>query len=180
MPVSMYVCLMQEARKRLIVCTVYNCNLLAAYFAWKFCCILTDFLQIAVVEGLYMLFRELLPQQATQRGKKIIEDQDVFENSLYCWAHLLSKIEVYWVFFEQKLVFPTILYRYYLCSLNVSYLALFWQKQASNHEVYAPISLVSKDGDHFCEPVRVPGVPDVFERAYVLQKIKGTNSTERV
>lgn len=82
--------------------------------------------------------------------------------------------------FEQKLVFPSILYRYYLCSLNVSYLALFWQKQASNHEVYAPISLVSKDGDHFCEPVRVPGVPDVFERAYVLQKIKGTNSTERV
>ncbi|XP_031589461.2 uncharacterized protein LOC116315329 [Oreochromis aureus] len=94
--------------------------------------------KIAVVEGLYMLFRELLPQQATQRGKKVIEDQDVFENSLYCWAHLLSKIK----------------------------------KQASNHEVYAPISLVSKDGDHFCEPVRVPGVPDVFERAYVLQKIK--------
>lgn len=101
---------------------------------------------------------------------------------IHCTAGHISfqKLRYTEFFFEQKLVFPTILYRYYLCSLNVSYLALFWQKQASNHEVYAPISLVSKDGDHFCEPVRVPGVPDVFERAYVLQKIKGTNSTERV
>lgn len=85
-----------------------------------------------------MLFRELLPQQASQRGEKVIEDQDVFENSLYCWAHLFSKIE----------------------------------KQESKHEVYAPITLVSNDSDHFCEPVRVPGVPDVFERAYVLKKIR--------
>ncbi|KAM7400412.1 hypothetical protein PAMA_004886 [Pampus argenteus] len=47
--------------------------------------------KIAVFEGLYMLFRELLPQRGTQRGEKVIEDLDVFENSLYCWAHLLSK-----------------------------------------------------------------------------------------
>ncbi|XP_034558437.1 uncharacterized protein LOC117826466 isoform X2 [Notolabrus celidotus] len=49
--------------------------------------------KIAVVEGLYMLFRELLPQRGAQRGEKLIEDLDVFENSLYCWAHLKSEAE---------------------------------------------------------------------------------------
>ncbi|XP_030286797.1 uncharacterized protein LOC115589785 isoform X1 [Sparus aurata] len=47
--------------------------------------------KIALVEGLYMLFRELLPQLGTNRGDKIIEDIDVFEYSTYCWAHLLSE-----------------------------------------------------------------------------------------
>ncbi|XP_041849079.1 uncharacterized protein LOC121644894 [Melanotaenia boesemani] len=94
--------------------------------------------KIAVVEGLYMLFRELLPHQGSQRGEKFIEDQNVFDNSLYCWAHLIYELE----------------------------------KQTSEHEDYAPIPLVSENGDHLCEPVRVPGVPTVFERADVLQKIK--------
>ncbi|XP_013884435.1 uncharacterized protein LOC106532823 [Austrofundulus limnaeus] len=90
--------------------------------------------KIAIIEGLYMLFRGLLPQQ----GEKVIEDEDVFENSLHCWAHLFYKTK----------------------------------EQTYEHEVYAPISLVSGDGHHLCEPVRVPGVPTVFERADVLQKIK--------
>uniref|UniRef100_A0A087XND6 Uncharacterized protein n=2 Tax=Poecilia formosa TaxID=48698 RepID=A0A087XND6_POEFO len=94
--------------------------------------------KIAVVEGLYMLFRELLPKQGSQRGEKTIEDQDVFENSLYCWAHLINKAK----------------------------------DQTTEHEDFAPINLVSEDGNHFCEPVRVPGVPTVFERADVLDKIK--------
>ncbi|XP_017281441.1 uncharacterized protein LOC108241656 [Kryptolebias marmoratus] len=94
--------------------------------------------KIAVIDGLYMLFRELLPRQGSQQGDKFIEDVDVFENSLHCWAHLLNKIK----------------------------------EQTSEHEVYAPISLVSEACNHFCEPVRVPGLPTVFERADVLQKIK--------
>lgn len=38
---------------------------------------------------------------------------------------------------------------------------------------------MSEDGSRFCEPVRVPGVPGVFERAYVLQKIKGETKTSK-
>lgn len=43
-----------------------------------------------------MLFRELLPQLGSQRGQKSLGDLDVFENSLSCWAHLISKAEVQW------------------------------------------------------------------------------------
>ncbi|XP_073347040.1 uncharacterized protein [Pagrus major] len=93
--------------------------------------------KIAVIEGLYMLFRELLPQRGRQ-GEKVIEDLDVFENSQYCWAHLVSEAE----------------------------------KQESDLETYAPITLTSEDGSRFCEPVRVPGVPGPLERAHVLRKIK--------
>ncbi|XP_029931219.1 uncharacterized protein LOC115375808 [Myripristis murdjan] len=49
--------------------------------------------KISIVEGLYILFREILPQLGSGRGEKIIEDLDVFENSTYCWAYLLSKAE---------------------------------------------------------------------------------------
>ncbi|XP_034038689.1 uncharacterized protein LOC117521492 [Thalassophryne amazonica] len=49
--------------------------------------------KIAIIEGLYILFRELLPQPATTREEKFIKDLYVFENSLYCWAYLLSKAE---------------------------------------------------------------------------------------
>ncbi|KAM4552700.1 uncharacterized protein PAE49_016089 [Odontesthes bonariensis] len=94
--------------------------------------------KIAVVEGFYMLFRELLPRQGSQRGEKFIKDQDVFDNSLYCWAHLMQRVKK-WTF---------------------------------EPEDYAPITLVSGDGNHLCEPVRVPGVPTVFERTDVFQKIK--------
>lgn len=41
-----------------------------------------------------MLFRELLPQRGAQRGEKLIEDLEIFENSLYCWAHLKSEAQV--------------------------------------------------------------------------------------
>ncbi|KAL6118287.1 uncharacterized protein ACO6RY_03117 [Pungitius sinensis] len=47
--------------------------------------------KIAVVEGFYVLFRELLPKIGTNHGEKIIEDFDVFEYSTYCWAYLLSQ-----------------------------------------------------------------------------------------
>ncbi|XP_067467653.1 uncharacterized protein [Thunnus thynnus] len=47
--------------------------------------------KIAVVEGLYTLFRELLPKLGSKRGEKIIEDLDVFENSTYCWAYLMAE-----------------------------------------------------------------------------------------
>lgn len=53
----------------------------------------------------------------------------------------------------------------------------FWQKQESDLESYAPITLTSEDGSRFCEPVRVPGVPGPLERVYVLQKIKGKTQT---
>ncbi|XP_040000548.1 uncharacterized protein LOC120799424 [Xiphias gladius] len=106
--------------------------------------------KIAVVEGLYMLFRELLPQLGSERGNKCIKDLYVFENSLYCWAHLISRSK----------------------------------KQSSDLENYAPITLTSEDDNRFCEPVRVPGVPCAFERAYVLQKIKDgekiPNCTEEI
>ncbi|XP_029632650.1 uncharacterized protein LOC115208603 [Salmo trutta] len=94
--------------------------------------------KIAIVEGLYTLFRELLPSLNKKRGDKIIEDLDVFENAPVCWAYLISKAE----------------------------------KESSQHEVFAPICLTSQPGVRFCDPVHVPGLPDVFEREYVLQKIK--------
>nr|XP_029513442.1 uncharacterized protein LOC115127963 [Oncorhynchus nerka] len=94
--------------------------------------------KVAIVEGLYNLFRELLPSLHKRRGDKIIEDSDVFENAPVCWAYLLSEAK----------------------------------KESSQHEVYVPIVLNSQPGERFCDPVRVPGLPDVFEREYVLQKIK--------
>ncbi|CDQ80336.1 unnamed protein product [Oncorhynchus mykiss] len=94
--------------------------------------------KIAIVEGLYTLFRELLPSLDKKRGDKIIEDPDVFENAPVCWAYLISKAE----------------------------------KESSQHEVFAPICLTSQPGVRFSDPVQVPGLPDVFEREYVLQKIK--------
>ncbi|XP_061600946.1 uncharacterized protein LOC133463424 isoform X2 [Cololabis saira] len=117
-----------------------GCNPLAQSLHQLLCRneILTRNQKIALFEGLYVLFRELLPQLGSKRGEKFIDDLEVFENSLYCWAHLLDGMN----------------------------------KQTSDHEDFAPISLVSEDGNHFCEPVRVPGVPVVLERADVLQKIK--------
>ncbi|KAJ7994689.1 hypothetical protein DPEC_G00252100 [Dallia pectoralis] len=94
--------------------------------------------KIAIVEGLYALFRELLPSLNKRRGDKIIEDLEVFENAHICWAYLLSESE----------------------------------GESSEHENYAPITLTSQTGQRLCEPVRVPGVPEVFERQYVLQQIE--------
>ncbi|XP_071256869.1 uncharacterized protein [Salvelinus alpinus] len=94
--------------------------------------------KIAIVEGLYNLFRELLPSRIKKRGEKIIEDPDVFENAPVCWAHLISEAE----------------------------------GESSQYEIYAPMVLTSQPGERFCDPVRLPDVPEVFEKQYVLQKIQ--------
>ncbi|KAF7648745.1 hypothetical protein LDENG_00152360 [Lucifuga dentata] len=47
--------------------------------------------KIAILEGLYLLFRELLPKLGTNQEEKVIEDIDVFENSLYCWVYLIKE-----------------------------------------------------------------------------------------
>ncbi|XP_053740335.1 uncharacterized protein LOC128770101 [Synchiropus splendidus] len=93
--------------------------------------------KIAIIEGLYTLFRELLPKQGAI-GVRVIEDIDVFENSLYCWA---------WLFAEAD-------------------------NQPTDHEDFAPIALTTEDGIRFCEPVRVPEVPGVFERAEIVYNIR--------
>ncbi|XP_060940846.1 uncharacterized protein LOC133018492 isoform X2 [Limanda limanda] len=106
--------------------------------------------KISIVEGLYVLFRELLPQLGSDRGETVIKDVHVFENSLYCWAHLISRAE----------------------------------QQTSDFENYAEVLLTSQDSNRFCEPVRVPGVPGAFERAFILQRIKDgvkiPNCTEKI
>ncbi|XP_038158605.1 uncharacterized protein LOC119794913 [Cyprinodon tularosa] len=94
--------------------------------------------KIATVEGLYILFRELLPGIGEKQCGKTIDDQDVFEHSTYCWAYLMSEAKDH----------PT------------------------EHENFAPYLLKSEDGSRFCEPVKVPGVPNVMERATVLRMIK--------
>ncbi|XP_026203682.1 uncharacterized protein LOC113153966 [Anabas testudineus] len=53
--------------------------------------VITRTQKVAVVEGLYTLFREILPKLGTNQGEKIIEDLDVFEYSTHCWAFLLSE-----------------------------------------------------------------------------------------
>lgn len=67
------------------------------FFIWCKClCIcLYFFWQIAVVEGLYALFREILPKLGSKQGERIIEDLDVFENSTYCWTYLISEAKVF-------------------------------------------------------------------------------------
>ncbi|KAA0715789.1 hypothetical protein E1301_Tti013876 [Triplophysa tibetana] len=49
--------------------------------------------KIAVVEGLYFLFRELLPDLNDTSGPKTIEDSDVFEQANICWAYLIHQGE---------------------------------------------------------------------------------------
>ncbi|KAL7868968.1 hypothetical protein SRHO_G00103520 [Serrasalmus rhombeus] len=118
-----------------------GCNALAQSLYQLICkaTAVTRIQKVSVVEGLYFLFRELLPSPTKRYGDKIIEDGDVFEHSPVCWAYLLSQGEL----------------------------------ESSEHENYAPISLKAQStGQRFSEPVRVPGVPEVFDRQYVLEKIK--------
>lgn len=56
---------------------------------------------------------------------------------------------------------------------------LLKQKETPEHENFAPLDLVSEEGCRFCDPIKVPGVPGVFERAVILQKIKGKKFTPR-
>ncbi|KAL2091999.1 hypothetical protein ACEWY4_011797 [Coilia grayii] len=54
----------------------------------------TNIQKIALVEGLYFLFRELLPSRSsTTCSDVIIEDSEVFEYSPECWGYLLSQSE---------------------------------------------------------------------------------------
>ncbi|KAJ8357820.1 hypothetical protein SKAU_G00206140 [Synaphobranchus kaupii] len=92
--------------------------------------------KIAIVEGLYVLFRELLPSQAKRTGP-IIDDAEVFEYSNVCWSYLMS------------------------------------QSKEDNHEAYAAMALICEgSGKRLCEPVRIPGIHSVFDRVYILDKIK--------
>lgn len=52
--------------------------------------------QIAVVEGLYFLFRELLPglNARSSDQAKVIEDSEVFEYANVCWAYLIDQGQV--------------------------------------------------------------------------------------
>ncbi|XP_062399794.1 uncharacterized protein LOC134089370 [Sardina pilchardus] len=49
--------------------------------------------KIALVEGLYILFRELLPNRSSKSCDVIIEDGEVFEYSPECWGYLFSQAE---------------------------------------------------------------------------------------
>ncbi|XDV30504.1 hypothetical protein PO909_033424 [Leuciscus waleckii] len=95
---------------------------------------------IAVVEGLYFLFRELLPGLNERSGPKTIEDGDVFEYANICWAYLITQ----------------------------------GQNESNDLENYATVSLKAyATGKRLSEPVRVPGIPDVFEKSYIVEKITG-------
>ncbi|XP_048013597.1 uncharacterized protein LOC125246667 isoform X2 [Megalobrama amblycephala] len=94
---------------------------------------------IALVEGLYYLFRELLPSHTKRSDDRIIEDMDVFEYAPVCWAYLMSQAK----------------------------------DMSTEHENYTEISMKAPStNQRFCEPVRVPGVPEDFERMDVLDVIR--------
>ncbi|KAI7809114.1 hypothetical protein IRJ41_026008, partial [Triplophysa rosa] len=95
--------------------------------------------KIAIVEGLYFLFRELLPSNARRSDGRIIDDIDVFEHAPVCWAYLMSQAET----------------------------------ESIAYETYGPVNMKAQStNQRFSEPVRVPGLPEVFDRSYVLSKIK--------
>lgn len=51
------------------------------------------------------------------------------------------------------------------------------QREGIENDNYAPISMKAQQtNQRFCEPVHVPGVPDVFDRMYVLDVIRGNNN----
>ncbi len=50
----------------------------------------------------------------------------------------------------------------------------FYQNENNDLENYATISLKAyPTGKRLSEPVRVPGISEVFDRSYVLEKITG-------
>ncbi|CAL8273075.1 unnamed protein product [Gadus morhua 'NCC'] len=55
--------------------------------------IVTKTQKIAIFEGLYVLFRELLPRPGQRTEERPIEDMDVFEYSTHCWAYLIAASE---------------------------------------------------------------------------------------
>ena len=76
--------------------------------------ILFHLLKIAIFEGLYVLFRELLPRPGQRTEEKPIEDMDVFEYSTHCWAYLITEAAVCFLLLPVDLVFI-------LCSSNLSF-----------------------------------------------------------
>ncbi|XP_016389880.1 uncharacterized protein LOC107725207 [Sinocyclocheilus rhinocerous] len=73
--------------------TLSGCNALAQSLFQLICGNLhaTRNQKIAVVEGLYFLFRKLLPGLNERSGPKVIEDGDVFEYTNICWAYLIAQ-----------------------------------------------------------------------------------------
>ncbi|XP_073711258.1 uncharacterized protein [Misgurnus anguillicaudatus] len=95
--------------------------------------------KIAIVEGLYFLFRELLPSNTKRSDGRIIDDIDVFEYAPVCWAYIMSQAK----------------------------------NENATNETYAPFHMKAQStSQRFSEPVHVPGVPEVFDRMYVLDKIR--------
>ncbi|XP_067223290.1 uncharacterized protein [Chanodichthys erythropterus] len=120
---------------------ISGCNALAQSLYQTFCRneAGTRIQKIAIVEGLYYLFRELLPSLTKRSDDRIIEDIDVFEYAPVCWAYLMSQSE----------------------------------DESTEREIYASMCMKAQSTNlRFSEPVRVPGVPEVFERMYVLSKIR--------
>ncbi|CAL8352949.1 unnamed protein product [Boreogadus saida] len=70
-----------------------GCNPLAQSLYQLICKneIVTKTQKIAIFEGLYVLFRELLPRPGQRTEEKPIEDMDVFEYSTHCWAYLITE-----------------------------------------------------------------------------------------
>ncbi|XP_073702498.1 uncharacterized protein [Garra rufa] len=131
-----------EEFKKVVACIrkLSGCNALAQSLFQMICGNLhvTRTQKIAVVEGLYFLFRELLPGLGERSGPKIVEDSDVFEYANICWAYLIAQ----------------------------------GQNENNDLENYAKISLKAyPTGQRLSEPVRVPGISEVFDRSYVLEKI---------
>ncbi|ROJ73027.1 Ubiquitin-conjugating enzyme E2 11 [Anabarilius grahami] len=120
---------------------ISGCNALAQILFQVMCQNVTGtrVQKIAIVEGLYYLFRELLPSHTKRSDDRIIEDMDVFEYASVCWAYLMSQAK----------------------------------DMSTEHENYTEISMKAPStNQRFCEPVRVPGVPEVFERMDVLDVIR--------
>ncbi|CAL8273141.1 unnamed protein product [Gadus morhua 'NCC'] len=72
-----------------------GCNPLAQSLFQLICKneIVTKTQKIAILEGLYVLFRELLPRPGQRTEEKPIDDINVFEFSTHCWAYLIAASE---------------------------------------------------------------------------------------
>ncbi|XP_065835782.1 uncharacterized protein [Oscarella lobularis] len=69
--------------------------------------------KVAINEGLYALFREMIPrdQNEVPRGVKVF-DNHVFEHSPLCWAYLLSEAK------DEKSIFGSFEQTYLTCSVS--------------------------------------------------------------
>ncbi|CAL8331903.1 unnamed protein product [Lota lota] len=72
-----------------------GCNALAQSLYQLICKneIVTKTQKVSIFEGLYVLFRELLPRPGQRTEEKPIEDIDVFDYSTHCWAYIITTAE---------------------------------------------------------------------------------------